>query len=70
MRARACGTIHNLSADSRIIFELREANVIPSIINNLKDSSCDICQSCAGTLQNISQEITSRNEILSGNNGK
>eukprot|EP01041_Mallomonas_annulata_P004668 gene4668-9258_t len=64
VRARASGTIHNISADSTSILILREAGCIPSLVRLLRDQSVEVCQAVTGTLQNLSREVASREIIL------
>ena len=66
MRARATGTIHNISADAASLLLLREADCINPLINLLCDKSIEVCQAAAGTLQNMSREVHSRRLILAG----
>lgn len=65
VRARAVGTIHNISADSLSIYYIRETNCISSLIALLHDHSPDICHAAAGTIQNLSREVCSKDLILS-----
>lgn len=65
VRARAAGTIHNISADSLSIYSVREANCLSSLITLLRDHSPDVCHAAAGTIQNMSREVSSKETILS-----
>ena len=64
MRARATGTIHNLSADTASIAILRDTGCIPNLVSCLRDTSPEICQAATGALQNLSREVLSRDLIL------
>jgi hypothetical protein len=68
VRARAVGTIHNLSADPVAISAIRELNNysgIPMLISLLHDPSPELCHAAAGALQNLSRDNTARKIIVS-----
>eukprot|EP01038_Epipyxis_sp_PR26KG_P004728 gene4728-6633_t len=67
VRARAVGTVHNLSVDIVSLSMIRDTNCIPILVNLLRDDSVDICHEAAGTLQNLSREPESREFLLSTN---
>lgn len=68
VRARASGTIHNMSTDIQS-FEIlgntnSESPCIQSLVTLLHDPSIEICKSAAGTLQNISRHPSLRLQIM------
>lgn len=63
VRARAVGTIHNLSSDPLAIALIRDSGnyaAIPLLVTLLHDPSAEVCHAAAGTLQNLARDISSR----------
>jgi len=48
VRARAVGTIHNISTETSALAILREVDCIPELIRMLSEHSVEICQASAG----------------------
>lgn len=64
MRARAVGTIHNLSVDVVSIAPIVECQCIGALTSLLRDPSIEICRAAAGTIQNLSRDISVRADIV------
>ena len=67
VRARALGSVHNLSVDVPSILMLLEIKEsVPSLVSLLRDSVPEICQVACGTLQNLSRDPEGRRMIAQG----
>lgn len=55
VRARAIGTLHNLSTDPVCLPMLVESGCIAPLVKCLRDSQCEVCHSAAGSLQNLAR---------------
>lgn len=63
-RTRASEILHNLSIEMQYIIRLREAGVLSHLVELLVDPSVEVCRAVAGTIQNISHEVFSRDILL------
>lgn len=67
VRARALGSVHNLSVDVPSILMLLEIKEsVPTLVSLLRDSVPEICQVACGTLQNLSRDPEGRRMIAQG----
>lgn len=65
IRARAVGSIHNLSVDVVSIQPIMRTQCLPALVQMLRDPSSEICRAAAGTIQNLSRDIAVRGEVVS-----
>ncbi|CAM9513981.1 unnamed protein product [Scytosiphon promiscuus] len=64
VRARALGTVHNLSTDARSIGIIRKEGGLPRLVRLLRSHEAQVCGGAAGTIQNLSREEKSRALLL------
>lgn len=64
VRARATGTVHNLSVDIVSMKLLRENDCILPLIELLQDASSEVVQTAAGALQNLTRDSLTKQMLL------
>ncbi|CAM9231079.1 unnamed protein product, partial [Choristocarpus tenellus] len=63
VRARALGAVHNLSTDPGLIGVIREEGGLAPLVGMLRHPEPQMCGGAAGTIQNLSREMQSRDQL-------
>ena len=69
VKARATGTLHNLSTDPVCLPMLVELGCIAPMVACLRDSQTEVCHSAAGCLQNLARGAPTIRELVMSEEG-